>query len=207
MAYSTASFGQSGAGTAARILAARTPIATAAPTLGQPGGLNGPSDPAGSKPPIARPAPPPAAKPPSTAGIPPGFAGLIPPIPTTPPAGASPAYLAYLRSLQYQQSAAQLAAQRQLQGLQSQMVIGPQALAAQGVIARRNISGAAESRGVFQSGERLQNLGDERTQEAQRLAALRLQGAQSYANIISTLQQTLAAQQNTAAENALAQAG
>lgn len=109
--------------------------------------------------------------------------------------------------MQYQQQVSELAAQRQLQGLQSQMVIGPEQLAASGVISRRNISGAAETRGTFESGQRLQDLADERTQEAQKLAALRLSGAQSYANIISNLQATLAASQNQQAENALAAGG
>lgn len=157
------------------------------------------------------PAPPPAyhppalPRPPAAPGNPLGFLnGLVPPSTTFPAGSTDPAYLAYQRSLNYQQSIAQNAAQQQLQNLQSQMLLGPQALAEQGVISRRNISGADESRGIFRSGERLQNLADERTQEAQKLAALRLQGASQYGGILTTLQQNLASIANQRAEQALA---
>lgn len=207
MAYSSASFA-SPAVAAASTLAARTPIATS-PSFGPPNTTPSQPGPAPAQPPKSNygATPPAAPKTNPLAGVPPGLGFLAGSTVQTPPPGASPAYMAYLRGVQYQQQVAELAAQRQLQGLQGQMVIGPEQLAAAGVISRRNISGAAESRGTFESGQRLQDLGDERTQEAQRLAALRLQGAESYASIISNLQGTLAASQNQQAENALAAGG
>lgn len=204
MAYNVSSFG-SGAGAAASPSAAtaqgllRTPTGpTRAPAPAQP-----PPSQTGS---FGTPTPPPpASAPPNALSGLQGLAGLVPPANAPLPGGSTdPAYLAYVRQLEYQRSVSQQAAQRQLANLQGQMVIGPEQLAAQGVISRRNISGAAESRGVFRSGERLQNLADERTQEAQRLAALRLAGAGQYGNIISTLQQNLGGIANTGAEQALA---
>lgn len=156
----------------------------------------------GAPPAYRPPAPPPAAAPkPNPLGF---LAGLNPPQAPLPAGSTDPAYLAFQRSLNYQQSIAQQSAQQQLQALQNQMLLGPQTLAEQGVISRRNISGAAESRGIFQSGERLQTLADERTQEAQKLAALRLQGSTQYGGIITSLQQQLASIANQRAEQALA---
>lgn len=224
MAYS-ASFGSNGQTTARKILAGRQPIATASPETGSPSPSFGapasvptaaltPPPPGAPTTPSAPPtAPtgqggykPPAAAPAATglAALPAFLRGLAPAQPEFPAGSTDPAYLAYLRSLEYQQQTAGLAAQQRLQALQQQMALSGQTIGEQGVIARRNISGAAESRGIFQSGERLQTLADERTAEAQRLAQERLSGATQYGGIVGALQQQLAAIANQRADQALA---
>lgn len=186
-----ASFGSAGGGAtvAATILAKRT----GANGVADPDRTPGPGGPPGGT--TQRPA----------LGQLPGFLrDLAPPDQNFAPGSTDPSYLAYQRQLEYQRQVANLAAQRSLQNLEGQMVIGPAQLAAQGEIARRGISGSLESRGLFRSGERLRGLSDERTAEAQKLAALRLAGAGQYGDILTTLQGNLAGLSNQSADQALA---
>lgn len=195
MAYS-ASFGSGGGATVAQsVLNQRAAPAQAA----SPPGVMDPNQ----KAPIPT-APRPAA-PSGLAALPPFLRDLNPPGAINYPAGSTdPAYLAYQRQLEYQRQVAGLAAQRSLQNLAGQMVIGPQQLAAQGEIARRGISGGLEARGLFRSGERLRDLADQRANEAQRLAAIRLSGAGQFGDILTTLQGNLAGLSNQSADQALA---
>lgn len=217
MAYNASAFGSGGSGGAAArgLLASRASssangaaaqAATSSPSFGDPGNSLG-----GVKTPPA--APPPSVVPPTAAPAAPqgGLAGLpafLRDLPTSPPAfpagSTDPAYLAFQRQYAYQTQLAEQNAARQYQLLAQQMLLGPQQLAEQGVISRRNISGGDEARGIYRSGERLQSLADERTAEAQKLAALRLAGSGQYGSIVEQLQQTLAGLSNQAAEQQLA---
>lgn len=202
MAYTQAFGAPAAAQTAQSLVAARSP------SLGPPGiGPQQPPPPPQTPAPrpITTPTPAPPPAPANTLGQLPAFLrGLTPAQPEFPAGSADPAYLAYLRSLEYQQQTAELAAQQRLQSLQQNMALSGQAIGAQGVISRRGISGAAESRGTFESGQRLQDLADERVAEAQRLAGVRLSSADQYGGIVGSLQQTLASIANQRAEQALA---
>jgi hypothetical protein len=105
---------------------------------------------------------------------------------------ADPSYQAFVAALDqmgetYRSQAAQKQAEydRQLQDLLPR-------IAEQGVEQRKNISGAAESRGMFRSGERLRDIGLQQRGETQRVTDAQQATARSKTAVDQNLQQQIA---------------
>lgn len=106
--------------------------------------------------------------------------------------GADSAYLTALRSLGYDQATAMRIAARRAGQVQRDLGLAVDDTKAYGKIARRNISGGMESRGIYQSGQHLKSLAEQRAQEGRRIGSLRSQGAGQLGEVRSTLEQQMA---------------
>lgn len=104
---------------------------------------------------------------------------------------ADSAYLTALRSLGYDKATAYRIAARNVAQVNRQMGLAEDDVKASGDISRRNISGNAEVRGIYRSGEHLRNLSEQRASEGRRLGSIQSIGAGQIGGYQNSLEQSL----------------
>lgn len=105
---------------------------------------------------------------------------------------SDPSFQALIASYGLRADQARAAAAQRIGDLQTEGIIQAPRIQEAGIEQRRGISGNAEGRGLFQSGERLRNLSLQRRGEDQRLADLQRATARGVASTNQSLSQQLA---------------
>ncbi len=115
-----------------------------------------------------------------------------------------PSILAFLRASGMSQETAAADVARRRTAIEQALGTSIKDLEDQGEVSRENISGNAESNGVFRSGQLSTDLQRQRASQLRRQGALTDQAGYQIGNLTSSLQQQIAENQQKAAELGLA---
>jgi hypothetical protein len=125
---------------------------------------------------------------------------------TAPTLEASPAYQAFMRALGVERSQAESSTQQQVDALNRSLANRLPEITQAGEYARRGISGALESRGLFRSGEHETALAGQRQTEAGAVSGLQDETADRIAGLRQSLAERLAGFGRAEAEQGLSAA-